>query len=282
MAFDDRSLDDYIDVPQRIADFREHHPDGALHPADPAAPYHIVRVPNSWCRTCAGRGLLKVRQDWKKCPRCDGQGLRRAEEPQEDVFIVYAAAARRSPDDAHPGVGMAWESYPGQTPYTLGSELQNAETSAWGRAIVAALASDAKRGVSSREEVRNRVAEQEEPRQRFAHTDAEHERLVPGQSTEDRANGKKAERIKGQQAPDDEWTTTPPPIDPEWYHEIESEIQKFTSDDYGRVLWRRVNEKVEAGGCSKQDGEKLQTLIRARHRALAVEREPAEAVADAS
>lgn len=105
--------------------------------------------------------------------------------------------------------------------------------------------------------------------QRYAHTDAAHERLVPGQSAEDRANGKKAERIKGK-APGDEFTVT----DKEWMAGVEDEIRKFTSDDYGRVLWRRVNEKVEAGGCNPLDGEKLQTLIRARHQALAVEREP--------
>jgi len=163
MAFDDRSLNDYIDVAQRIADFREQHPEGGLQPADPNMPYHVVRVPNGWCRQCIGRRSVKQGRDsWKTCPRCLGSGIRQPDEPLEDVFIVYAAAARRSPDDPHPGVGMAWEPYPGQTPYTQGSELQNAETSAWGRAVIAALASDAKRGVASREEVRNRRAERDD------------------------------------------------------------------------------------------------------------------------
>jgi hypothetical protein len=57
---------------------------------------------------------------------------------------------------------MAWEVFPGRTPYTRGSELQNAETSAWGRAIIAVGASDSKRGIASREEVRNRQAERED------------------------------------------------------------------------------------------------------------------------
>jgi hypothetical protein len=117
-----------------------------------------------------------------------------------------------------------------------------------------------------------------QPRQRFAHTDAEHERLVPGQSAEDRSNGKKAERVKGK-APDDEWTTQAE-TDPKWYAEVEAEIRKFTTDEYGEVLRRRVVEKVEAEGCTKEDGEKLRTLIRARRQALAVEvaePEPAEA-----
>jgi len=54
---------------------------------------------------------------------------------------------------------MAYEQWPGRTPYTRDSELQNAETSAWGRAIVAVLAADTKRGIASQEEVRNRSAE---------------------------------------------------------------------------------------------------------------------------
>lgn len=111
----------------------------------------------------------------------------------------------------------------------------------------------------------------EHARPRYAHTDAAHERLVPGQSAEDRANGKKAERVRGQ-APDDEWTT-PVETDREWYAGVEAEIQKFTTDDYGEVLRRRVLEKVQALGCTKEDGEKLRTLIRARRQALTVERE---------
>src|SRR5262249_37098786 len=78
------------------------------------------------------------------------------------TFIVYTAAAYRTADDARPGIGVAWEPFPGRTPYTLGSELMNAETSAWGRAIVAALAADTRKGVASHEETRNRAAERDE------------------------------------------------------------------------------------------------------------------------
>jgi ERF superfamily len=81
-------------------------------------------------------------------------------------------------------------------------------------------------------------------------------------------------------APEDEWTT-PAETDQKWYAEVEAEIRKFTSDDYSRVLWRRVNEKTEAGGCTREDGEKLQKLIRARHQALAVERKAEPEPADA-
>lgn len=72
-------------------------------------------------------------------------------------WVVFTAAAYRSPDDVRPGIGTAWEPVPGKTPYTKDSEVMVAETSAWGRAIVAALAGDTKRGIASKEEVLNRA-----------------------------------------------------------------------------------------------------------------------------
>lgn len=117
---------DYVDVAARIAEFRAKHPDGSLQPADIARPYTVETI--------------------------DGR-----------AYIVYVAAAYRTPDDPRPGIGAAWEPFPGQTNFTRNSELQNAETSAWGRAIVAALAADTKRSVASAEEVRNRQAERDEP-----------------------------------------------------------------------------------------------------------------------
>lgn len=113
--------DDYVDVAHRIVEFREKFPDGALQPADPAQPFRVQDV--------GGK-----------------------------TFIVVVAAAYRSPDDPRPGIGQAWEPFPGPTPFTRDSELQNAETAAWGRAIVAALAADTKKGVASANEVRNRQA----------------------------------------------------------------------------------------------------------------------------
>lgn len=67
--------------------------------------------------------------------------------------VIYKAYAYRTPDDPRPGIGHASEQLPGTTPYTRNSELMVAETSAWGRAIVAALAADTKKGVASKEEV---------------------------------------------------------------------------------------------------------------------------------
>ena len=71
-------------------------------------------------------------------------------------FVIYTAAAYRSPDDPMPGIGTAWEPIPGPTNFTRDSEVQNAETAAWGRAMVASLAVDTRKGIASAEEVRNR------------------------------------------------------------------------------------------------------------------------------
>lgn len=80
-----------------------------------------------------------------------------------DKYIAVKARFFRCEADPIPGEGIAWEVVPGKTPYTKDSELQNAETSAWGRALVAAFAVDASKGIASREEVQNR---QPEPRPR--------------------------------------------------------------------------------------------------------------------
>jgi hypothetical protein len=127
MAFDSRGLDDYVDVAARVVEFRTKHPEGSLQPANLDQPFTVVTI-------------------------------------GDDTFVVVVAAAYRTPDDPRPGIGMAYEPYPGRTPYTKASELQNAETAAWGRAIVAALAADTKKGLASREEARNRQAEREPER----------------------------------------------------------------------------------------------------------------------
>jgi hypothetical protein len=71
-------------------------------------------------------------------------------------WVVFTAEAWRTPDDPAPAHGTAWEPVPGPTQFTRDSELQNAETAAWGRAMVAALAVDTRKGIASSEEVRNR------------------------------------------------------------------------------------------------------------------------------
>jgi hypothetical protein len=119
MAFD---MDGYVDVAERIRQFRAKYPEGSLQPFNPAEPFRICEI--------GGR-----------------------------EFIVYTAVARRHPNDQNPGIAVAAEPVIGKTSYTRDSELMNAETSAWGRCIVAALAADTQK-IASLDEVRNRQAEQ--------------------------------------------------------------------------------------------------------------------------
>ena len=69
-----------------------------------------------------------------------------------DEYVMVKAYAYRTPTDEKPGIGHSGLKIPGATPYTRGSELENAETSAWGRAL-AALGFEVKRGIASKEEV---------------------------------------------------------------------------------------------------------------------------------
>jgi len=70
-------------------------------------------------------------------------------------FVYCKASAYRSPEDVRPCNGIAWEPFPGATQFTRDSELMNAETSAWGRAIIAAGIPSKK--IASRDEVENRA-----------------------------------------------------------------------------------------------------------------------------
>lgn len=72
-----------------------------------------------------------------------------------DNRVVMRAYAYRIPDDVRPGIGYSSLEIPGRTPYTRGSEIENCETSAWGRAI-AALGFEVKRGIATQEEIRNK------------------------------------------------------------------------------------------------------------------------------
>ena len=188
MAYDQRSLDDYVDVAERISEFRDRYPDGTLQPVLPDVPYRIVQA----------------------------QGTDKNGEVIQQTFVVYVAAAYRTPDDPRPGIGTAWEVFPGRTPYTRGSELMNAETSAWGRAIIAVGAADAKRGVASRQEVAAARAQRNAPpevREDGSATEAELSRMSRGHEPG-------VERL-GTTPVDDGWYDEPgqplnPPSEEEW------------------------------------------------------------------
>ena len=88
-------LKDYVDVKERIRLFYEKHPDGRL---------------------VTGEVTLTT-------------------EPDGVPRVMVQAFAYRDPKDGHPGVGHSWLGIPGTTNFTRGSEIENVETSAWGRAI---------------------------------------------------------------------------------------------------------------------------------------------------
>jgi hypothetical protein len=79
-----------------------------------------------------------------------------------EQWLVVKAYAYRSPEDARPGIGHAWEPIPGRTPYTKGSELMNGETSAWGRAL-AAIGIAVNKGIASANEVRSAQGRADDP-----------------------------------------------------------------------------------------------------------------------
>lgn len=68
-------------------------------------------------------------------------------------IVVVKAYAYRTPDDPRPGIGHSQMPMPGKTSFTRDSEVENAETSAWGRAI-AALGFEVKRAVATADEIR--------------------------------------------------------------------------------------------------------------------------------
>jgi hypothetical protein len=116
------SLDGYVTVAERIDQLKAKYPEAVLRPYDPKEPFKVMEI--------GGR-----------------------------EFIVYTAACYRTPDDPMPAVAVAAEPAVGSTSFTKNSEVMNAESSAWGRAIMAALACDTTK-VASLDEVRNRRAEQ--------------------------------------------------------------------------------------------------------------------------
>jgi hypothetical protein len=223
MAF----AEDYIDVATRITEFRARYPEGTLAPWDPAKPYELVKAD----------GIAK-----------DGK-------PFTATFIIVVAAAYRAPDDPRPGIGMAWEIFPGRTPYTLGSELMNAETSAWGRAIIAVGAADSKKGIASAEEVRNRAPEREPDADASKGSD-----WMPPANPRTR----KAQRHNGRNGPlpDDQWTTTPDGAIPD-----ETVTGTSTPDQ-----WQQIAIKLTEKGIDTRDG-KLAFCSRSANRPITSSKE---------
>lgn len=219
MGFDSKGLDDYIDVAQRIAEFRVKHPEGSLQPLNPEHPFEI--------RELAGTDK-------------NGKEVR-------GTFIIYTAAAYRSPDDPRPGVGCAYEVFPGRTPYTAGSELQNAETAAWGRAIVAALAADTRAGVASQQEVRNRQAE----RGQSAGDEFENATPAPPRQNGNGANGQQRGAVSRPAQPPKAATETVP-------EDIDADAQAYADEAYQALTLATVEDIQRRA----REAGKLMALVR--------------------
>ena len=66
--------------------------------------------------------------------------------------MTVKAYAYQDPEDKQPTTGHSWLNIPGKTNFTIGSELENAETSAVGRAL-ALSGYEVKKSIASKDEV---------------------------------------------------------------------------------------------------------------------------------
>lgn len=117
-------------------------------------------------------------------------------------WALGRAYAYRTPDDPRPGIGTAWEIVPGVTPFTRGSEIQNLETSAWGRAI-GALGIGIDKSIATHEEIeaaKNRqpvISKEPTPSDDQFYTDANHSSLKPSYRAGEPASVKQLNMLKG-------------------------------------------------------------------------------------
>lgn len=72
-----------------------------------------------------------------------------------DTVVIMKATVYRTAEDDRPSVAHSQLDIPGKTNFTRGSEVENAETSAVGRAL-AFMGFETKKGIASREEVASR------------------------------------------------------------------------------------------------------------------------------
>lgn len=132
--------DDYVEVKHRILEFYKMYPDGRI-------------------QTEVLVDLTELRVEHETVTKWRGEGDDRKQvsllKPSARGVITVQARVYRTPDDPRPSIGHSYLLMPGQTPYTEGSELENAETSAVGRAL--AMAGIAvQKGIASGNEVRTK------------------------------------------------------------------------------------------------------------------------------
>ena len=106
MAFDKSALKDYVDVAERIRAWYEAYPNG--------------RIETRIIEHNEKRVVIEARAY---------RGAKGDSGPEDDLGFI---------DDRPAGTGHSAMQIPGATPYTRGSEIENCETSAVGRALVMA------------------------------------------------------------------------------------------------------------------------------------------------
>jgi hypothetical protein len=162
MPFDKSALKDYVDVAERIRAWYEAYPMG--------------RIETRVVEHNEKRVVIEARVY---------RGVKGDNAPEDDAFFM---------DDRPAGVGHSAMQIPGATPYTRGSEIENCETSAVGRALVMA-------GLPSK-----RIASDDEIRAK--RDDAPRESDQYGEIKETKTKKAAAKPVAEEQAIADEWAQT--------------------------------------------------------------------------
>lgn len=148
---------EYIEVKERIQEFYARFPEGRL-------TSEIWHAPEGSREDAITSQLIAITE--QEYTAWEGSGDNRTKttkrRPSAAGLVIVKAYAYRTPDDPLPGVGHSWMLMPGTTPYTFASELENAETSAWGRAIAACGIAISK-GIASGSEIRKASGAEPEP-----------------------------------------------------------------------------------------------------------------------
>jgi hypothetical protein len=162
MAFDKSALKDYVDVAERIRAWYDAYPNG--------------RIETRIVEHNEKRVVIEARAY---------RGVRGDNAPDDELGFM---------DDRPAGVGHSAMQIPGATPYTRGSEIENCETSAVGRALVMA-------GLPSK-----RVASDDEIRAK--REDSPREADSDGVIKETKTKKVAAKPTEQEQVAADEWSST--------------------------------------------------------------------------
>ena len=171
----------------------------------------------------------------------------------QDTYIV-TALAYREPGDPAPGIGLGKIAVPGKTPFTRDSELENAQTKAWGRAI-GSLGIGIEAGLATYEEVAGAVPDDRVPV----------EPIPPATVTMGGPAGRQQSRENHE------------PITPKQLALVEKRLlPDIPEDDYKRIVTEYLGEyrppkawtKREAMGPSRDQDGLIDLLTRAKEQAM--------------